>query len=72
MSKKSPVKTKPAPVIKPLTVSRAEAAAMLGFNIQTIDSLISAKKLRASKIGRRVVIRSASIEAMLDATVVQS
>jgi len=47
-----------------------EAAAMLGFDIQTIDGLISAKKLRASKPNRRVVIRVADLEAMLDASAV--
>jgi hypothetical protein len=45
---------------------------MLGFDIQTIDGLISAKKLRASKIGRRVLIRITAIEAMLDASAVKS
>jgi hypothetical protein len=71
--KKSPVKTKAiAPAIKPLTASRAEAAAMLGFDVQTIDVLISAGKLRASKPVRRVVIRLADIERMLDASAVQS
>jgi hypothetical protein len=49
-----------------LTVSRKDAAAMLGVDIQTIDGWISARVLRASKKGRRVLIRVASIEAMLD------
>ncbi|WMT75064.1 helix-turn-helix domain-containing protein [Bradyrhizobium sp. Ash2021] len=70
MSKKSPLK-KPARAIRPdvpkTTFGRAEAAASLGVDIQTIDSLISAKTLRASKLGRRVLIRVADIEAMLTA-----
>jgi hypothetical protein len=51
-------------------VSRAEAAAMLGLELQLIDGLISAKKLRASKPFRRVLIRVADIERMLDASAV--
>ena len=76
MTKKSPVKnardvTVPYPS-HPLTVSRAEAAATLGVNIQTVDGWIIAKALRASKPdGRRVLIRVADIEAMLDGAVVQ-
>jgi hypothetical protein len=52
------------------TVSRSEAAAMLGLELQSIDGLISAKKLRASKPFRRVLIRVADIEAMLDASAI--
>jgi excisionase family DNA binding protein len=51
-----------------LTVSRADAAAMLSVDVQTIDRLITAKKLRASKPNRRVLVRVADIEKMLDAT----
>ncbi len=53
--------------VNPVTVYRDQAAAMLGVDIQTIDGLITAKKLKASKIGRRVLIRVAALEAMLDA-----
>ena len=69
MSKKPPVKSS-APAINPLTVSRAEAAVMLGLELQSIDGLISSKKLRASKPFRRVLIRVADIERMLDASAV--
>jgi len=48
-------------------ISRSEAADALSVDIQTIDRLITAKKLRASKLGRRVVIRTADIEKLLDA-----
>ncbi len=54
--------------LKPLTVSRNEAAALLGVDVQTIDRQIADKKLRASKIGRRVVVRLAHLEKMLDAS----
>lgn len=54
-----------------ITISRDEAAAELHVDVQTVDRLIARKKLRASKLGRRVVIRVADIEKMLDATAVQ-
>jgi excisionase family DNA binding protein len=50
-----------------ITISRNEAADALSVDIQTIDRLIVAKKLRASKLGRRVVVRVTDIEKMLDA-----
>ena len=53
--------------LKPLTISRNEAAALLGVDVQTIDRQIADKKLRASRIGRRVVVRLAHLEKMLDA-----
>jgi excisionase family DNA binding protein len=70
MPKNPPVQTKPA--VQKLTVSRDEAAAMLGVDIQTIDRAITDGKLRRSKLGRRVVIRTADIERMLDAQAVHS
>ena len=57
--------------LKPLAVSREQAAAMIGVDIQTIDRLITGKKLKASRVRRRVVVRVASIEAMLDANPAQ-
>jgi excisionase family DNA binding protein len=50
-----------------LAISRQQAADALGVDIQTVDRMIAAHKLRASKLGRRVVIRVADIERMLDA-----
>jgi excisionase family DNA binding protein len=50
-----------------LTVSISTAAKMLEVSSQTIARLIKSKKLRASKPDRRVMIRIADIEAMLDA-----
>jgi excisionase family DNA binding protein len=50
-----------------LAISRKQAADALSVDIQTVDRMIAASKLRASKLGRRVVIRVADIERMLDA-----
>jgi excisionase family DNA binding protein len=53
--------------VSKLTVSRAVAAEMLSVDVQTVDRAIADRTLRASKIGRRVLIRVADITAMLDA-----
>ena len=50
-----------------LALSRNDAADAIGVDVQTIDRLIKAKKLRASHVGRRVVVRVADIENFLDA-----
>jgi excisionase family DNA binding protein len=50
-----------------ITISRAEAADALSVDIQTIDNMIADGRLRASKLGRRVVIRIVDIEKMLTA-----
>jgi excisionase family DNA binding protein len=50
-----------------ITISRDDAADALSVDVQTIDRMIAAKKLRASKLGRRVLVRVADIEKMLDA-----
>jgi excisionase family DNA binding protein len=50
-----------------ITVSRAEAANALGVDIQTIDNMIADGRLRASKLGRRIVIRIVDIEKTLTA-----
>src|ERR1700678_2892873 len=50
-----------------ITLSREDAAAALSVNVQTIDRMIKAKELRASKLRRRVVVRVADIERLLDA-----
>jgi excisionase family DNA binding protein len=49
-----------------ITLSREEAADALSLDVQTIDRMIRAKQLRASKLRRRVVIRVADIERLLD------
>jgi excisionase family DNA binding protein len=50
-----------------LTVSINTAAEMLEVSSQTVARMIKSKKLRATKVGRRVLIRFADIEKMLDA-----
>lgn len=47
-------------------LSRAETATFTRLNIQTIDAAINAGELRASKVGRRVLIRKPDIFAWLD------
>ena len=41
-----------------ITLSRHEAAEALSLDVQTIDRMIKAKELHASKLRRRVVIRT--------------
>ena len=48
-------------------LSIREAAEALGVHPDTISNWVRDGKLRAVKIGRRVLIRVADIEAMLDA-----
>jgi excisionase family DNA binding protein len=45
---------------------------MLSVSPQTIARMIKAGKLRASKLDRRVLIRVADIEKMLDANAVEA
>jgi excisionase family DNA binding protein len=51
--------------VKSLSVE--DTADELGVVPLTVRRLIKAKKLKASKIGRRVVVRIADIESYLDA-----
>jgi excisionase family DNA binding protein len=50
-----------------LTVSINTAAEMLEVSSQTIARMIKSRKLRATKLGRRVLVRVADVERMLDA-----
>ena len=63
----SPVATFKGRAMSKITVSRAEAADALSVDIHTIDNMIADGRLRASKLGRRVVIRILDIEKMLTA-----
>lgn len=49
-----------------LTVTRHEAADALTVDVQSVDGYIASKKLKASKLGTRVLIRVPSLIAMLD------
>jgi excisionase family DNA binding protein len=61
-----------APVVKPMMVSIAVAAALIGCVRLTIRNYIKAGYLRSSKVGRRVYISVADIEKMMaDHAVVQ-
>jgi excisionase family DNA binding protein len=53
-------------------VSVSEAAETLGVVPLTISRLIKAKKLRASHVGRRVVIKLVDLDKYLADNVVQS
>jgi excisionase family DNA binding protein len=48
------------------SISVSEAANQLGVCPLTIRRLIKVGKLRATKIGRRVIIRTADLNAFLD------
>jgi excisionase family DNA binding protein len=62
-----PKNSQPKSPVPSITISREEAAEALHVDVQTVDRKIADKTLRASKIGRRVLIRVADIEKMLDA-----
>ena len=53
--------------MRKITLSRAEAAEALGVSLETLDKLIAAGALPAARLGRRVIIRVADIQKMLDA-----
>jgi excisionase family DNA binding protein len=50
---------------KRITISIADAAEMLGVHGDTITRMIKTKKLRATKVDRRVLIKLADFEQML-------
>jgi hypothetical protein len=55
------------PSVKPLVVSRRNAAALLDVSVDKIDELISWGKLQTVKLGlRRVGIKMASVEKIAD------
>ena len=64
MPKKSRTKS-PAPAVKPMMVSIAVAAQLIGCVKLTIRNYIKAGYLRSSKVGRRVYISVADIEKMM-------
>lgn len=58
------------PGLAPLTLSRAQACSMLGIDLQTLDALISSRTLKASRVGRRVLVSVAALQTMLDDTTI--
>jgi excisionase family DNA binding protein len=60
---------KPGPERVPdaLTLSKFEAARMLGISLRTIDRLIAMKQLPVRRLGRRVLIPRDSLRNLLSA-----
>ena len=54
---------RPAPMGKPLT--RREAAELLSLSLVSLDKLIKAGRLHASRIGRRVLIDAEAIRNIM-------
>lgn len=48
-------------------LTRAEAAALLRCSVDTVSRRIADGTLRAEKAGRRVVVRTEDVDAVLDA-----
>ena len=61
--KQQTVKTEPEALEKPMT--RKEVAAFLQVSVMTVQRMIRAKKLRATKIGHSVRIDPKSVRALL-------
>ena len=51
--------------IERIAFTKAEAAKALGLSLRTIDNLIAAKELTVRRIGRRVIIPSTSLQALI-------
>jgi excisionase family DNA binding protein len=49
-------------VSEPILLNKREAATALGISIRTLDHLISARKIRPRRIGRRVLISRQTLE----------
>lgn len=49
-------------------VSPAAAAKWLGISMTTMRTMLREHRLPYSKVGRRIIIRAADLEALLDAT----
>ena len=54
-----------APKMATITLSKQEAARMLGISLRTIDRLIALKELPVRRLGRRVLIPRALLESFL-------
>lgn len=48
---------------QPLLVSKKDAAKALGVCLRTVDNLLSAKQLACVRIGKRVLVKYASLVA---------
>lgn len=56
----------PEPTTRPLAVAPAEAARMIGIGKTRLYEMIGTKDIPVIKIGRRTLIRTRDIEALLD------
>lgn len=56
----------PAVATFPKSMSVAEAAEEMGVNPKTISRLIWAKKLKATKMGSRVIVRGVDLQKYCD------
>jgi excisionase family DNA binding protein len=52
--------------LKPLGVSRQDAANMLGISVDTLDRRIADRTIRPARIGTRVVIPITEIERLIE------
>lgn len=62
------METETAPIatkMTTITLSKQEAARLLGISLRTIDRLIALKELPVRRLGRRVLIPRASLESFL-------
>jgi excisionase family DNA binding protein len=50
-----------------LTISKVEAARLLGVSLRTVDRLIAMKQLPIRRLGRRVLIPRNSLQSLLRA-----
>lgn len=57
----------PARVSEALTLSKVQAAQMLGISLRTIDRLIAMKQLPVRRLGRRVLIPRDGLRNLLSA-----
>jgi excisionase family DNA binding protein len=51
--------------MKPVLVSKSDAAALLGVSLRTVDNLIACRSLPVVKIGRRRLILYSSLEELV-------
>ena len=52
-----------ATYLKPVLVSKHDAAILLSISLRTVENLIARRSLRVCKVGKRVLIPYSSLEA---------